>query len=477
MDNHGSRPEVVEALRQGIGVSRRHSDTVDKDMLYVAIPLDEDGAQGTIRAAMPLAEVDEAIADLRLNLFVAGLLGLAMVIFVGGLLSHLLTRRLRDLMRHARAISRHESPARTAKEDDIQDLAGSFDSLAGQLQGQVDLLARERDRSDAILQCMSEALFALDGQGRVSLVNRAAEALFGFDRPPLGRPLQDVIGDRQLGELVQRVTPDRPASVEFTFQSHEPKQLLAMAAAQRSGQGAVIVIHDITEIRRMERLNRDFVANASHELRTPVAIIRANAETLLDGACHDGPMARKLLLALDKSALRLSSILSDLLDLARLDGGQYQISLRPVTLRGLVTNVLETLQPVADRKQLALTSHVSDTTRVLADARALEQMLSNLVDNAIKYTPAGGRVWVTETQTSERIRVRVHDDGPGVPAEHRASLFERFYRVDKGRSRNMGGTGLGLSIVKQLAEAMDGRVGMDEGEPRGSVFWVELVGA
>jgi len=473
-DNHGSRPEILDALKSGMGVYRRHSDTLDADMLYVAIPYGEHGHQGTIRAAMPLAEVDKAISDLRFNLFVAGLLGLLGVFLIGGLSSHLLTRRLRDLIRHARSISKHPNISADFVEEDIQSLAGSFDQLAQALQRQVDLLADERDLSDTIINTMSEALFALDENTRISLLNRAADSLFDFDKSPLGRELSEATGEPLLGDLVERVAPDKVTSVEFTLEAGEQRHLLAKAASQRSGRGCVVVIHDITEIRRMERMNREFIANASHELRTPVTVIRANAELLADGIFDDGPTAKKLLTALDHNAERLANILSDLLNLARLDARKHQVSLKAIPLAAIANSVVTTLQPVADSKQIALELKIPAESHVLADAGTLEQILSNLLENAIKFTPEKGRVWITQRSIGNRVQTRVHDNGPGIPEEHRSLLFQRFYRVDTGRSRSMGGTGLGLAIVKDLAGVMKGRVGMEPGQPDGSIFWIEL---
>ncbi len=474
MDNHGSRPEILDALKSGMGVYHRHSETLDTDMLYVAIPYGEGARRGTIRAAMPLAEVDTAISDLRFNLFAAGLLGLLGAFLIAGLSSHLLTRRLRDLIRHARSISKHPAISADFGREDIQSLAGSFDQLAQALQRQVNLLADERDLSDTIINTMSEALFALDENTRISLLNRAAESLFEFDKSPLGQELSEATGEPLLGDLVKRIAPDKVASVEFTLEAEEQRHLLAKAATQRSGRGCVVVIHDITEIRRMERMNREFIANASHELRTPVTVIRANAELLADGIFDDGPTAKKLLTALDRNAERLASILSDLLNLARLDARKYRVSLEAVPLAAVANSVVATLQPVADSKQITLELEIPVESRVLADAGTLEQILSNLLENAIKYTPERGRVWITQRSAGNRVQIRVHDNGPGIPEEHRALLFQRFHRVDTGRSRSMGGTGLGLAIVKDLAGVMKGRVGMEPGQPDGSVFWIEL---
>jgi two-component system phosphate regulon sensor histidine kinase PhoR len=237
-----------------------------------------------------------------------------------------------------------------------------------------------------------------------------------------------------------------------------------------------LVLHDVTEMRRLEAVRRDFVANVSHELRTPVSVIRANAETLLDGALEDEKRARTFLDALVRNADRLSRILADLLDLSRLEAGRYALDLEPIALSPAVEKVVELVETRAKEKSIAVAIDVAPELAAHADARAFEQVLLNLIDNAVKYTPASGHILVSARRVEELIRVEVTDDGPGIEPRHRARLFERFYRVDPGRSRDVGGTGLGLAIVKHLVESMGGRVGMEPaaGAPHGSTFWVTL---
>ncbi len=230
----------------------------------------------------------------------------------------------------------------------------------------------------------------------------------------------------------------------------------------------------ITELRRMEREQREFIANASHELRTPVAVIRANAETLLDGAIQDRVMGPKLLEAIDRNAERLVLTLSDLLDLARLDAGQGPFEKADLLLSDCLQQVVETLAPLASERRVVVEMALDGQSRLYADPRALQQILLNLIENAIKYSPPGGQVRIEERRHRDEMEIRVVDNGPGIPEGCRTKVFQRFYRVDHGRARNVGGTGLGLSIVKGLAEAMQGCVGVEPAEPAGAVFWVRL---
>jgi two-component system phosphate regulon sensor histidine kinase PhoR len=235
-----------------------------------------------------------------------------------------------------------------------------------------------------------------------------------------------------------------------------------------------VVLDDVTEVRRLERVRKDFVANVSHELRTPISVIKANAETLLEGALDDPAAARRFVEGLYRHAERLGRLVGDLLDISRLESGRREMAVEPVALAEVADEVVESLRGEAEAKGVTITSSLPESLELNADAKALEQVFFNLIDNAIKYSPTGSRVELAAVPESTAVRVEVRDDGPGVDPKHRERIFERFYRVDPGRSREMGGTGLGLSIVKHLVEAMGGELGLEPRRPRGSVFWFRL---
>ena len=396
---------------------------------------------------------------------------------MSGLASHLSTRTLRALVRHAHGSCSPQSAAAARPGDEIQGLFGSFDELAQALQLQMDRLAQERDRSQAILDCMGEALFALDARQRVIMVNQAAMDLLRLDAPPLGTRLSEITGIPALATTLTQASAGELVGNEFTLTNPRPREILARAAPLRLSGGSVVVMHDITDLRRMERSLRDFVANASHELRTPVSVIRANAETLADGAIDDPGVAHRMVTILERNAQRLVSIVTDLLDLSRLDAYQYQIEPERVHLASALASCIDALAPLAEEREIELALEAEPQLWVLADPKALDQILLNLADNALKYGPPGSRVLIRARRRDPGLRIEVIDSGPGVPPEHRERLFERFYRVDTARSRQSGGTGLGLAIVKTLAEAMHGITGMEPNRPQGSIFWVQLPAA
>ncbi len=477
--NHGLRPEIIAARHYGKGSSRRFSTTVGADMLYVAVPYDN-GA-GVVRAAMPLSEVDAAVSSLRMLLLLTGALGLVLAVLMSGLASHLMTRALRRLVTSARqlAVEHGGELVPVPSSDELGGLAGSFNQVAKELSATVSALAQERDRLHRILDSMGEAVLALDAEQRVTLVNATARDWLGLGEDANQKTLLEVSRLPALVGVLKEAEKGG-AAAEFELPGPPPRRVLVQAAMLRASPGAVVVMHDVTKRRRMETVRSDFVANVSHELRTPVSVIRANAETLLDAHPFDDPEEREFLAAIFRNAERLSHLISDLLDLSRIEAGEQAFHPGPTTLASVVERASGAASGQAGQKSIAVTHSVDADVRVHTDERALEQVLQNLLDNAVKYTQVGGHVTVRAVQgphdatDGDRIRVEIEDDGPGIDESHRDRVFERFYRVDTGRSREVGGTGLGLAIVKHLVQAMAGTVGVRPGASGGSIFWIEL---
>ena len=476
LDNHGSRPEVVAALASGRGVARRFSAALRTDMLYVAVPLARADGLAVVRTATPLNEIEPVVNQLRLLLGVAGLLGLAIAVFMSGLASHFLSRTLRSLVQRASAMAAGARQQRiaVATTDEIGGLAGSLNRMAEDLEQAVTTLATERDRFAAVLEGLADAILALDAEQRIILVNRAVLTLLDLTEPPLGRTLLETIRVPVLHDLVAQAQGGTPAATEFDLPTATTRRVLASITPQQLTGGSVIVLHDVTELRRLETIRRDFVTNVSHELRTPVSVIRANAETLLISALENEAETRGFLEALLRQADRLARIVADLLELAQIEADQYQLHLEPVLIAPAVQRALEVVDQDRKAKGLSLDLAVAPDLSAQADANALDQIILNLLDNAVKYMLADGHLSIRGSVQPGHVRIEVADNGPGIALHHRDRIFERFYRVDTGRSREQGGTGLGLAIVKHLALAMHGEVGMAAATPRGSIFWVTL---
>jgi len=293
--------------------------------------------------------------------------------------------------------------------------------------------------------------------------------MLGVSSTPVGEPLIEFMRVPAAFELIES---EEAAQAEVQLPNGQ--RTLIRVARKWDSEGRVLLLEDVTTMRRLETVRRDFVANVSHELRTPVAVIRANAETLLAGAKDDPVMAPKLIDGLHRNAERLARILADLLDLSRLDAGQYRLEVTTVRVKALTEQSLTAVEPQAAARAVTIEVEIPDELAVKADPKALDQIFVNLIDNAVKYTRTDGHVWVAARAEGDTVRIEIRDDGPGIAEKHRARLFERFYRADPSRSRDAGGTGLGLSIVKHLVESMDGEVGVEPNSPRGSIFWVRL---
>ncbi|MCA9537715.1 MAG: PAS domain-containing protein [Myxococcales bacterium] len=479
VENHANRPELRALRDKPRGVARRRSATLDTEMIYVAVPLDDPAIHGALRLATPMSAIDEAVDRMRLMLLVASGLGLLLAIGMSLLASHLLSRRLRALLSRARAIAEGHAIDELAHEtrDEIAGLDRSLARLDEALEEVVDTLARERDRFEAVLEGMEEAVIAVDGEERVTLINHAGQQLLGLDEPPLEERLGDHVSNARIRDALTKALAGQATTLQIELD--EPtgsRHLLVRVTPQRAEAGAVVVLHDVTRLRRLETMRRDFVANVSHELRTPVSIIRLNAETLRDGALDDPKSAPRFIDALLRNAERLSDLVSDLLDISRIESGKYPMQPELILVERIAARTVSELEQLATERRTRVSVDVPSALRVRADEKALEQVLINLLQNAVKYTPEEGHVWVVARPAGDRVRIEVRDDGPGIPPEHRGRIFERFYRVDAGRSKHMGGTGLGLSIVKHLVANMDGTVGVESNEPRGSVFWVDLPG-
>ena len=461
LDDHSTRPEVLAAAPDACGLSRRFSTTVETDMLYCAMTYASGDRRGYIRVSMPLSEVDSSVAQLRVILALAGLLSLALALGAGLVASRAMYGRVRDLMEAARAMAEGDKDRRLpiASSDEFGGLAGSLNRVSEELERTVKELAAERDLFEAVIQSMDEAVLAVDGNKRIIAVNRSARELLEITAEVRGRLLLEAIRIPQLSDALDHALLGESRSIDVKLESAGAlRHLMVRATPQGESGGAVLVMHDVTEIRRLETIRRDFVANVSHELRTPVSIIQANTETLLLGALEEPAQARRFLDAVRRNAERLGQLISDLLDISRIEAGKYKIELRPLAMSSVARSVNKAVSEACRRRGVTFEVDAPSDLKVRADPGALDQVDEDLLERGY----------------GAMVRIEVRDEGPGIAPDQRRRVFERFYRVDPGRSRNMGGTGLGLAIVKNLTEAMGGDVGVEPREPQGSVFWVRL---
>lgn len=483
MENHAGREEVAEALRTGLGQSLRHSYTVNKDMLYVALRMRSTrwGGDAVLRAAVSLVVVDAMLADTSARLTGAGVALIVLGLIASLWFARRLSRPLEEMTEAAQRFARGELHRRVAVGDSHETtaLAEALNQMAADLDQRMRRVAEQRDQLEAVLSSMSEGVMAIDPDERVTLLNRAAAALFDVNpQEVLGRTIQAVVRNPGLQRFVaEALTKGAPAEADLVLRDGE-LHLQAHATPLGSAterHGILVVLSDVTRLRRLEAVRRDFVANVSHELKTPVTSIKGFVEALLDDSPEDPEEVQRFLGIVARQAERLETIIEDLLTLSRLD--------REDALAG-VERRRTALAPVLHRAvQDCAVQATERDVRVIVECAAievevsealLEQAVANLIDNAVKYSHPGGEVTVRAVASETEVQIAVQDHGCGIPAEHLPRLFERFYRVDEARSRELGGTGLGLSIVKHIARAHGGRVTVESRVGEGSTFTLHL---
>jgi two-component system phosphate regulon sensor histidine kinase PhoR len=478
VENHRDRPEVRDVLSGGTGSSVRRSATVDEDLLYAAVPVRRGGRLLAIsRVAGSIREVDEQAAELRRSIAVALGLAFGVSALLALPLAASLLRPLRDVMEAARRFAAGDltARARVSRTDEVGELAGIIDHSADQLQLRLTEIARERARIESILAGMQSGLLAVDHQGTVVLANDTLRRDLDLTAP-LGRHYLEVVRHTEVSRIVEEVLRTGEARAAELRLPHL-RRAFAVAATPFPGlegvpHGAVVTFQDVTERRRADEIRRDFVANASHELRTPLTSIRGFVEALEDGALEDAATARRFLEKIRTHSDRMASLVSDLLELSRLESGARPPQWDTVRPADLLEDVVASFSDMASGKGVALTARAAGAPAVVTDRDRLRRILENLVENAVKYTPPGGTVDVAAHGEDSAVRFVVADDGPGIAREHLARIFERFYRVDKARSRELGGTGLGLSIVRHLAESVGATVTVASEVGRGTSFTV-----
>jgi two-component system, OmpR family, phosphate regulon sensor histidine kinase PhoR len=482
LDNHGSRPEVMDAKAKGHGSTVRYSETLHTDMLYMAVPFQASGGRDAVlRLALPLSSLDAAKREFHLVLGGTLSLAAALLVFLSYLLTRVSARSLKAVSAIASRIGQGELGTRVPVEkgSEVGELARVLNEMAHRTEEQLERISAEKNRLDTILRGMGEGIMVADPQGVITLVNPAFRGLFAIQNEVEGKQLIDITRHPALHESFRDVIVSRQERVEeLLLRSPKEKTVLThWVPLMEHGalQGVVAVFHDISDIRHLEKMRRDFVANVSHELRTPVTVIKGYAETLLGGALESNPeQSARFVGIIYAHADRLGSLIADLLTLSQLESGTLAMESKSVSLYDRAEHVRALLEQKALERRVSVDIEgLAGAPAVLADPGRLEQVFLNLLDNAIKYTPAGGSVALGARAEGDLVTVVVQDTGTGIPAHDLPRIFERFYRVDSARSREEGGTGLGLAIVKHIVQLMGGTVSA-ESSAKGSSFYFSL---
>jgi two-component system, OmpR family, phosphate regulon sensor histidine kinase PhoR len=454
LENHLSRPEVEEALRTGVGVDTRAGAPDGRTELEVAVR----AWPGVVRISSPASQVNAIVGDAQRAVLVAALaallLGMALATFVG----RTITTPLSELGTAARALAAGNPPHYPAGgAPEIQQLVRAFRAMETELAERIAALQRGREETATLIESMVEGVVATDASGNVAVCNGALRRWFDFGAEEPIPNLRELFHNADARDVVDQVLAGRAIlGREITF---DDRAVLVTARPLPTG-GAVVCLHDITNVKRLEAIRRDFVANVSHELKTPLTSIAGYAETLLTDTPDDATRQR-FLDVIAQNARRMQHLVDDLLDLARLDSGGWRPVIQVLDVAESARAAWATLAEGAGTRNVTLEAADADGKRIHADPDALTQVFTNLFDNALRHTPPGGRIVVEARRVEGGVQVIIRDTGAGIPAEHLPRVFERFYRVDPARSRDQGGTGLGLSIVRHLVEAHGGRVDLE----------------
>ena len=484
MDNHLDRPEIADALAGKVGRSLRFSRTVGYTMIYIAAPLQSGGRiTGTVRVAVPLQQVESDLALLRNTLLGISLISALVAMLLAVFIAAGTTKNLRELTQAAHQLAQGDLDTATInvyQQDEVGQLTQVFSSMANQLQGRIRDLHAESTKLSAVLEQMTDGVMIADSEGRVQLVNQAAGRI--FDLKPdqmIGRSLPQVLRHYRLVELWKH-SQDTGQTQEISLEL-APKKIYLQGVAIPLGQtlqgSTMLLFQDLTRLRRLETVRRDFISNISHELRTPLASLKALAETLKDGALEDPPAAARFLDMIESEVDALTQIVSELLELSRIESGQVVLHVKPTAPDAILKEAINRLSHQAERAGLAIHTSIPDELPlVLADPPRTEQVLVNLLHNAIKFTPQGGEITISASFEGEgpqtNVIFEVSDTGVGIPQEDLPRIFERFYKSDRARSG--GGTGLGLAIARHLVESHGGRIWVESREGRGSSFFFSL---
>ncbi len=476
MENHAARPEVMDALANGIGESTRFSTTLNEQMMYVAVTVTDHGAViGIARVALPLTTVEENVSHVTRTIVLATVIIAALAVIAAWIITRTMTQPVRELTKAARRITGGQLGQKIAvtTKDEIGQLAQAFNDMSDNLEKTVETMSAEKARLTGVLGAMADGVIMTDAGGDIVLANRAAGELFGFKAENAGgRPVIEVVHEYEVDEILKTCLKTNKEQTA-QFESGTGRRFLRAIAVPLRNQGrsggALILFQDLTELRNLQTMRRDLVGNISHELRTPIAGIKAMAETLLKGAIDEKGVARDFVSRIENEADRLSQMVAELTQLSRIETGQAELKMETVNFNALVDEAVAEINPLAEKQQVTLVKQLSpDLPEVRADGDRIRQTIVNLVHNGIKFNRPGGSVTVSTAYDDKSVTVSVADTGIGISRSDLSRIFERFYKADKARTG--GGSGLGLAIAKHTVQAHGGDIRARSEEGKGSTF-------
>ncbi|WP_286885011.1 two-component system histidine kinase PnpS [Aneurinibacillus sp. UBA3580] len=484
LPNHANRPEIRAALESGAGQSIRYSATLNYDMLYVAVPLKkEQNIEGIVRVSIKITRVQETVRNLWVSL--VGVLVLTLVVFgfISTRITKSITQPIEEITHVARGIThkKFKNRIRTNAKGEIGQLAQAINFMALSLEQQMSAIQENEKRLESILNNMFSGMILVSDSRRIVMMNAAAEQLLGYEaKDSLGHIHTEIGKSSGLSQLIDRCL-ETGEKIREEIHVYYPEEhiidanLGAYTNEEGEIKGIIVLLHDITAIRRLEKMRSEFVANVSHELKTPITSIKGFTETLLDGALEDPEISRSFLEIINEESDRLNRLITDILDLSKIEQKKMPLKVEEIDLSQLIKETVRIVREEARAKNIAIYLPAEKDITLEGDRDRMQQIVLNLVSNAIHYTPDNGEVTITLREPDEKsVEMVIADTGIGIPAEHLPRIFERFYRVDKARSRESGGTGLGLAIVKHLIESHHGMIHVESEEGRGTTFKIIL---
>ena len=478
LENHIARPEVRDAIQKGFGRSKRFSTSIRKNMLYMAVPLGEGKLIGILRLAIPLSDIELIESKMFKTISITMIFAILATLVASFFVSIMISKPLYEMSAIAKRLADGDFSRKAIvhSNDETGDLANALNNMADEINSKMKGISSEKAKLEAILSSMFEGVMLTDEKGEIILINPSVEKLFFIDTPPQGKRPLEVLRNNTIQDIVDSVLQgkDKLITQEVTATASGQKTIMINGVPivkDGNVEGAVLVFHDITELRRLEDIRKDFVANVSHELRTPISSIKGYAETILDGKVDNENTLKDFIGIIYQDSNRLANLIDDLLDLSRIESGKMKMEFEPLGIRSIVNRSVSVLEKSAKDKGISIKVDIPENLpKVSGDEKRLSQVFLNLLDNAIKYTPENGSIIVNAYPTGKFVQTDISDTGMGISEKDIPRIFERFYRVDKGRSRELGGTGLGLSIVKHIVGAHNGQVWVKSTLAQGATF-------
>jgi len=480
LDNHSDRPEIISAFKNGYGSSKRYSSTVKKEMFYFALLDSSNDLERVIRISVPYESLDQILASLGNSITLIVVVGLIVAILASVLAGDYIRSSFMDLEKAAADISAGSYKKKDLeslpikRSDEIGSMARNISTISSNLREQISLIAKQRDQFGLVLDGLGEGIMVLDEDGTITFRNDQIMQILGLDEI-----LNKSIADLNLPPLKQIFKKalkkgQHESEFEIDTDGDDTKWILAHMNKAKATRELILVVHETTQLREMDSMRRDFVSNLSHELRTPVSVIKANSETLLDGALENSKDAKTFSKAILHNADRLSEMVTSLIDLSRIEYGDLKFVIEPIIINHVVDTVISSFTNKAKRKNIELVFNRQSDVVVQTDAKAIERVLNNLVDNAFKYSSENTVIEIRARKQANFIRISVLDSGEGVPEEEQRFVFKRFYRTAKARANTKQGSGLGLAIVRNLVNNLQGEVGVESRKEGGSEFWFTI---